>query len=149
NLIVGRVHPTSGEVWTLGERIGRTDLNELRTRIGLSTATLGERIPADERVRDVVVTAAWSVIGRWREEYDPLDEQRAQELLSQFGVAGLADRAYGTLSEGERKRVQIARALMTDPELLLLDERSEERRVGKESRSRTSEKEQESNRHRI
>ncbi|MEU8260728.1 ABC transporter ATP-binding protein [Micromonospora sp. NPDC048999] len=122
NLAAGRLHPTTGTAHVLGERIGRTDVNELRTRIGHSTATLAERIPADERVVDVVVTAAWSVVGRWRESYDRTDEARAHVLLSQFGVGHLAERAYGTLSEGERKRVQIARALMTDPELLLLDE---------------------------
>ncbi|RGC69848.1 putative ABC transporter ATP-binding protein YlmA [Micromonospora sp. MW-13] len=122
SLAAGRLHPTTGTAHVLGERIGRTDVNELRTRIGLSTAALAERVPAEERVADVVVTAAWSVVGRWRESYDRTDESRAHALLGQFGIGHLADRAYGTLSEGERKRVQIARALMTDPELLLLDE---------------------------
>ncbi|WP_320065072.1 ABC transporter ATP-binding protein [Micromonospora sp. RTGN7] len=122
SLAAGRLHPTTGAAHVLGERIGRTDVNELRMRIGLSTAALAERVPADERVLDVVVTAAWSVVGRWRESYERTDEARAHALLGQFGIDHLADRAYGTLSEGERKRVQIARALMTDPELLLLDE---------------------------
>jgi iron complex transport system ATP-binding protein len=122
NLAAARLHPSAGTVDVLGERLGRVDVNELRTRVGLSTAALADRLPLDERVQDVVVTAAWSVVGRFRERYDAIDEVRARGLLEQWGVAAMADRPYGTLSEGERKRVQIARALMTDPEVLLLDE---------------------------
>ena len=73
-------------------------------------------------MRDVVVTASYGVVGRWHEAYERLDEGRADELLDALGVDHLAGRRFGTLSEGERKRVQIARALMTDPELMLLDE---------------------------
>jgi iron complex transport system ATP-binding protein len=122
NLASARLHPTRGTAYVLGERLGRTDVSELRTRIGITTGQLAERVPPAERVLDVVVTAAWSVVGRWRESYDPQDEGRARGLLDQLGMGQLADREFGTLSEGERKRTLIARALMTDPELMLLDE---------------------------
>jgi iron complex transport system ATP-binding protein len=102
--------------------MGKVDLSELRTRIGICAALISEDIPGDEIVRDVVLTAAYAILGRWNEVYDLWDESRAVSLLTTFGVRELADRRYSTLSEGERKRVAIARALMADPELLLLDE---------------------------
>src|SRR4051812_24728091 len=117
-----QTHPTDGVAGILDEVLGTVDVFELRPRIGLTSAALAERIPRDELVRDVVVSASYAVIGRWREAYDDLDHDRARALLATVGVDHLVDRTFGTLSEGERKRVQIARALMADPELLLLDE---------------------------
>ena len=121
-LLSGYMHPTRGKVTVLGNRIGSVDLFELRPRIGLASSALQDLLPADELVMDLVLTAAYAIAGRWNEEYDLWDESRAKALLDIFGVRELANRSYGTLSEGERKRVQIARSLMTDPEILLLDE---------------------------
>jgi iron complex transport system ATP-binding protein len=121
-ILATRIFPTTGSVHLLDQEMGKVDLSELRTRIGICGALISEDIPSDEKVRDVVLTAAYAVLGRWNEAYDLWDESRAVALLTTFGVRDLADRAYGTLSEGERKRVQISRALMADPELLLLDE---------------------------
>ncbi|EHR62580.1 ABC-type molybdenum transport system, ATPase component/photorepair protein PhrA [Saccharomonospora cyanea NA-134] len=121
-LAAAELHPTTGAVHVLGERLGRVDVFELRTRIGFTSAAINGRIPPEEKVRDVVVSAGYAVLGRWRESYDELDTARAEELLAALGIGHLADRSYGTLSEGERKRTLIARSLMTDPEMLLLDE---------------------------
>ena len=116
------LYPTEGTVEVLGERLGDVDVFELRPRIGLTSAALAERVPSGEKVIDLVLTASYAVLGRWKEEYESSDVTRAVELLDALGCAHLIRRRFSTLSEGERKRVQIARAMMPDPEILLLDE---------------------------
>jgi iron complex transport system ATP-binding protein len=117
-----RMHPTTGMVGILDEVLGAVDVFELRPRIGLSSAALAQQLPDGETVLNAVLTASWGVMGRWNEAYDTVDEERARRLIWQWGLSGYEGRRFGTLSEGERKRVLVARSLMTDPELLLLDE---------------------------
>jgi iron complex transport system ATP-binding protein len=118
----GLVFPTEGSAEILGEPIQQADLIELRSRVGIASAAVADQVPRGEKVIDLVMTASYGILGRGSEEYDSLDLIRAVELLDALGCAHLIRRRFGTLSEGERKRVQIARSLMADPELLLLDE---------------------------
>ena len=121
-MAAAQTHPSSGGVQILGEDVGSADLFELRPRIGFASTTIARRIPPKEKVVDVVLTAAYSVTGRWNEEYEGVDVRRAHRVLDEWKLDHLSERPFGELSDGEQKRVQIARAVMTDPELLLLDE---------------------------
>jgi iron complex transport system ATP-binding protein len=116
--------PTTGSVEVLGAAIGRVDSRELRRRIGYAGSGLEKAIPDQLSAHDVVLTARHAALGPWWHVYEANDRERASELLARLGLDGLAGREFGLLSAGERRRVQIARALMPRPKLLLLDEPS-------------------------
>ncbi|WP_437584856.1 ABC transporter ATP-binding protein [Paramicrobacterium sp. CJ85] len=116
------LYPTRGSVTILEENLGRVDVFDVRPRIGFASSAMAKRIPFDETVLNVVMTAAYSVTGRWNEDYETLDQRRAHRVLAEWKLDHLSERRFGTLSDGEQKRVQIARGVMTDPEMLLLDE---------------------------
>ena len=98
-LAAAQLHPTKGEVRLLGETLGAVDVFELRPRIGLTSAALAQRIQSAETTGDIVVSAGYAVVGRWRERYDVHDLTRAAMLMQQWGVAPMAHRTFGTLSE--------------------------------------------------
>jgi iron complex transport system ATP-binding protein len=100
-----QVQPTTGSATILGEKLGETNVFELQTRIGFASTALSNRIPNSETVVNAVITAAYAITGRWTEEYDEVDERRARRVLNEWHLLHLADRAFGTLSDGERKRV--------------------------------------------
>lgn len=99
-IAAARMHPSSGVAGVLSEVLGAVNVFELRPRIGLASAAIADRVPREERVGDVVVTASYGMVGRWREQYDELDHERAKELLATIGADHLIDRRFGTLSEG-------------------------------------------------
>lgn len=122
-LAAAQLAPSSGSVTLLDEDVtGETDAAELRPHIGFASSALSRRLPYGETVLDIVLTAAYGITARWKEEYEDIDERRAHRVLAEWRVDHLADRRFGELSDGEQKRVQIARSVMADPELLLLDE---------------------------
>ncbi|THA27070.1 ABC transporter ATP-binding protein [Streptomyces sp. RKND-216] len=122
NIASSYLFPTTGTATVLGDRLGNVDVFDLRPRIGMAGMALSEKLPRSQTVLETVLTAAYGMTAHWRESYDDIDRDRALAFLDRLGMSDYLDRKFGTLSEGERKRTMIARAMMTDPELLLLDE---------------------------
>lgn len=116
------LHPSSGTVTALGETLGRTDVRALRTRIGVASQAFADLLRTELRVLDAVVTAKHAALEPWWHRYDSDDFDRAAAALDRFGVGHLGDRTFGSLSSGERQRVQLARTIFGQPGLLLLDE---------------------------
>ena len=117
-----QIQPSTGSAMVLGETLGGVNVFDLRTRVGFASSALVSHIPNSETVLNSVLTASYAITGRWTEEYEDIDIRRARRVLAEWDLSDHADKPFGTLSDGERKRVQLARAVMTDPELLLLDE---------------------------
>ncbi len=114
--------PSRGGVEVLGETIGRTDARDLRRRIGYVSAALADDVDAALPALEVVLTARHAALAPWWSRFEPADRERAVASLDRLGLGGFEARTFGSLSSGERGRVLIARTLMTEPELVLLDE---------------------------
>ncbi|MBO0715298.1 MAG: ATP-binding cassette domain-containing protein [Acidimicrobiales bacterium] len=121
-LAAGALHPTTGVVEILGERLGRVDVRQLRARIGLSSGSVLRALRPEHTAAEIVLTGKVGALAPWWHDYGAEDHRRADELLADAGLSTVADHPFGTLSEGERQRTLLARVLMGEPELLLLDE---------------------------
>ncbi|HEX4903877.1 MAG TPA: ATP-binding cassette domain-containing protein [Acidimicrobiales bacterium] len=119
-----QTHPSRGDVEVLGQRLGRVNIWDLRNRIGLASSALADQLRPQLTASDVVVTQLHGALEPWWHTYSDDDRAQAQRCLDRMGVGAYADREIGTLSSGERQRVLLARTLMGDPGVVLLDEPS-------------------------
>lgn len=122
DLINAYFFPTEGKVTVLGMEFGKTYLAEkLRSQIGFVSASIQQKLPIYDNAYEVVLSGAFASLGLYQETTDEID-RKGVEILRELGCLDYANRDYHTLSQGEKQRVLIGRALMADPELLILDE---------------------------
>lgn len=119
-----QTHPSRGDVEVLGQRLGRVNIWDLRNRIGLASSALADQLRPQLTASDVVVTQLHGALEPWWHTYGDDDRAQALRCLDRMGVGRYADRELGTLSSGERQRVLLARTLMGDPGVVILDEPS-------------------------
>ncbi|MDO4664622.1 MAG: ATP-binding cassette domain-containing protein [Actinomycetaceae bacterium] len=124
SLLTGNIFPSSGTAKILGETLGQTNVAQLRSRVGLASAAQLAQIPPQTEILSFVLTGAYGTAALAGQEFENLDRERARNLAEIFNIERLRGRQFGTLSDGERQRAMIARSLMPDPELLVLDEPS-------------------------